>query len=60
MTLTPPDFDAHPIYTDGAGIGWVGYGIFWEWPSACFQVFDWKDSWECYPEGSSNLKIVKH
>lgn len=43
--LRPPDYDSKPLYTDGQGVGWVGYGMFFEWPSACFQVFDWKDYW---------------
>lgn len=43
MPMTPPDFDSKPLYTDGVGFGWTGYGIFFEWPSACFQIFDWKD-----------------
>ena len=41
--MRPPHYDSKPIYTDGAGMGWVGYGIFFEWPSACFQVFVWKE-----------------
>jgi hypothetical protein len=44
MSLRSPHFDSVPVYTDGAGIGWVGYGIFFEWPSACFQIFVWKDA----------------
>lgn len=46
MSLKPPDFDRVPLYTNGVGWGWVGYGMFWEFPSACFQVFDWKDEFE--------------
>lgn len=38
-----PDFDSKPLYTDGVRYGWVGYGIFFEWPSASFQIFVWKD-----------------
>jgi len=41
--MKPPDYDSSPIYTDGVGIGWVGYGMFSEWPSACFQIFDFKE-----------------
>jgi hypothetical protein len=24
--LQPPDFDCRPLYQDGVGYGWVGYG----------------------------------
>lgn len=41
--MRPPLFDSIPIYTDGTGYGWVGYGMYFEWPSACFQIFVWKD-----------------
>lgn len=41
--LRPLHYDSKPVYTDGIGIGWVGYGIYFEWPSACFQIFVWKD-----------------
>jgi len=41
--MKPPDYDSSPIYTDGVGIGWVGYGMFLEWPSACFRIFDFKE-----------------
>jgi len=43
MTMRPPLYDTVPLYTDGVVYGWVGYGIFFEWPSACFQIFVWKD-----------------
>lgn len=47
--LRPPDFDRKPIFTPssrthgeaGATWAWVGYGIFMEYPSACFWVIDW-------------------
>lgn len=41
--VEPPDFDRIPLYTDGVGFGWVGYGMFDEWVTACFQIFDWKE-----------------
>lgn len=41
--LRAPHYDSVPVYADGEGMGWVGYGIFFEWPSACFQIFVWKD-----------------
>lgn len=41
--LRPPDFDAKPLYHDGTGVGWVGYGMFFDWPSACFQIFVWHE-----------------
>lgn len=41
--MRPPHFDRKPIYTDGVGMGWVGYGIYDEWPSACFRIFVFKD-----------------
>ena len=40
--MSPPDFDSKPLYNEGRGHGWVGYGMFFEWPSACFQIFDWR------------------
>ncbi len=40
--MRPPNYDRSPIYTDGNGLGWVGYGIFDEWPSACLWIVNWK------------------
>lgn len=40
--MRPPDYDRKPLYTDGAGLGWVGYGMFDEWPSYSFWVVVWK------------------
>ena len=37
--MRPPHYDCIPLYTNGAKIGWVGYGMFFEWPSACFQIW---------------------
>jgi hypothetical protein len=47
VALRPPKFDAVPTYHDGQGYGWVGYGMFFEWPSACFQIFVFKhEDWQ--------------
>lgn len=55
--LSPPDFDSKPVFTSGrrwagdagAEWAWVGYGIYMEFPSACFWVIDWgedqEDAW---------------
>lgn len=40
--LKPPLFDAVPVYTDGVGCGWSGYGIWWEWPSASLRIWFFK------------------
>jgi len=40
--MRPPHYDRRPLYTDGVGYGWVGYGIFDEWPSACITILVYK------------------
>ena len=45
-SLRHPDYDSRPHYTAGDGWGWVGYGIFMGWASACLQIFDWGEEWE--------------
>lgn len=43
MALRPPLFDSVPLYHDGVGVGWVGYGMYFEWPSACFNIWVFKN-----------------
>ena len=43
MGLKPPDYDRKPVFTDGVGLQWVGYGMFDEWCSACFFIIAWKE-----------------
>lgn len=37
--MGPPDFDRKPIFVMGTGVWWTGYGMFDEWPSACFRIW---------------------
>jgi hypothetical protein len=39
MMLSAPTFDSKPKYTQGTGVWWSGYGMYMEWPSACFQIW---------------------
>ena len=41
--MRPPNFDRAPLYHDGVGVGWVGYGVYDEWPSACLWIAVWKE-----------------
>ena len=51
MSMRLPNYDRVPIYIDGAGIGWVGYGMFDEWPSASFLIIVFK--------GEEQIKLEK-
>ena len=42
--MRPPNFDRAPLYHDGVGVGWVGYGVYDEWPSSCLWIAVWKEN----------------